>query len=282
MKQILYTKFSLTLFFVFSIFNTIQAQVSMGINTEDATRPVDVNGNMRVTGFTNKASDNSYKKVLAADANGNVDAIAREGGSIIVTPELQVEVARQIYLGTTADASKEVVIGKFKFTIRNGRAAVALSSAPTGNVTIQYGLKRLERRTNLTGGASYNTGNGDYYYTNETKTFTTSNFSDYQDVINRDFYKREFYRMHLIFPGEKDFYKVTFFRLQNSGNPPKRSDYNGQPPMIDGNSDGVIRYDDSADFNPNYQADNTSNTITPDIFALIVERYIGTPPTVLP
>ncbi|MFV0193628.1 hypothetical protein OBJ98_12320 [Empedobacter falsenii] len=282
MKQILYTKFSLTLFFVFSIFNTIQAQVSMGINTEDATRPVDVNGNMRVTGFTNKASDNSYKKVLAADANGNVDAIAREGGSIIVTPELQVEVARQIYLGTTADASKEVVIGKFKFTIRNGRAAVALSSAPTGNVTIQYGLKRLERRTNLTGGASYNTGNGDYYYTNETKTFTRINFSDYQDVINRDFYKREFYRMHLIFPGEKDFYKVTFFRLQNSGNPPKRSDYNGQPPMIDGNSDGVIRYDDSADFNPNYQADNTSNTITPDIFALIVERYIGTPPTVLP
>ena len=67
MKNILYTALCL---FVFQT-ETLQSQV-MGINTENPTRAVDVNGKARITTGENKANLIGISHILVADSEGNI------------------------------------------------------------------------------------------------------------------------------------------------------------------------------------------------------------------
>ncbi|WP_313374339.1 hypothetical protein [Chishuiella sp.] len=209
-------------------------QGGVGINTETPERSLDVNGNLRITSFQDKTEDDNFKNIIIANSTGNIDK--QSESSMFQTPEQQVETERIIYYSSIGgDSNKEAKCGKFSFIIdENNIAKFKLLANPEKNTEIQYGLRRLERRIKLIGGHSANTGDGEYYYTNFKKTFTTDNWDVYQNIFNYEsvynnntpdyttnnrgpahMINNDFLKLHLIDPESGDFYKIHITRMIN-------------------------------------------------------------------
>ncbi|MFV0223420.1 hypothetical protein OBK16_13385 [Empedobacter falsenii] len=176
MKKLIYTAILL-------LQTITYGQGGVGINTESPERSLDVNGNMRVTVFQNKTNDDNFKEILISNNNGDIDRQSKS--SIFQSTEQQVEQQRAIYYSNNGgDVTKEARCGKFSFAInKENIALIKLIIKPSKNTYVNYGLRRLERRVKLVGGHSANTGNGDYYYTNESRSFTTENWNVYQPIF---------------------------------------------------------------------------------------------------
>lgn len=205
----------------------------VGINTENPERTLHVEGNMRSTIFQNKGNDSLYEDLIISNSSGNIDKQPKS--SVFQSPTQQVETDRNIYYNTTSgDINKIAKCGKFTFAINNSNIPVMkLNVKPSSNITYNYGLRRLERRTKLTGGHSANTGDGDYYYNNKTITFTSTNWDTYQKIFDwanpgsdsahspsypsgeQHLLNNDFLKLHLIDPDTGDFYKIEFLRMLN-------------------------------------------------------------------
>ena len=212
----------------------------VGINTQNPERTLHIQGDMRSTIFQNKGNDSLYEDLIISNSSGNIDKQPKS--SVFQTPTQQVETDRNIYYNTTSgDINKIAKCGKFTFAINNSNIPVMkLNVQPSSNITYNYGLRRLERRTNLTGGHSANTGDGDYYYNNKTITFTSTNWDTYQKIFDwanpgsdsahspsypsgeQHLLNNDFLKLHLIDPETGDFYKIEFLRMINQ----KSSDVN--------------------------------------------------------
>ena len=206
----------------------------VGINTQNPERTLHIQGDMRSTIFQNKGNDSLYEDLIISNSSGNIDKQPKS--SVFQPPTQQVETDRNIYYNTTSgDINKIAKCGKFTFAINNSDIPVIkLNKKPSSsNITYNYGLRRLERRTNLTGGHSANTGDGDYYYNNKTITFTSTNWDTYQKIFDwanpgsdsahspsypsgeQHLLNNDFLKLHLIDPETGDFYKIVFLRMLN-------------------------------------------------------------------
>lgn len=263
----------------------------MGINTETPTRAMDINGKLKITKFQNKGTDPQYKDIVVADSDGDVDRSPKH--AINQTQDLQIEVAKNVFLATGNEANakvEEVTIGPFKFALNKGVPSMKLAKQPQGTVSIQYGLKRMTRQSNLEGGNSFNTGNGNYLYDNYTLSFNASTWNNYQRILSTNasestFHKRDFYRFHLIYPGEPYLYRVTFIRIQNSGLPVSSSsggaplnNMGGSPfPDLNGDGSADLGRNKSTNYNRNFRGDTSfNNNTSKDIYAIICERFTAT------
>lgn len=269
-----------------------QAQV-MGVNTENPTRAVDVNGKVRITEAENKTNLNGVTHMLVADADGNVD---KSPLPVVPLPDQSVEVfSRVILLGGTNTPSDALLpdlqVGGFIFGISD-------SGQPTfrrvsGSSTFIYGVKILDRRNSGTGantnnnaleyGHSANSGDGRVYFRNFSKfvgtTATaiidnitgTATFNSFR-ITNSNtgastpitipknrtntLRRRDQIRLHLVHPSEPDyFYKVTYVRVQNGGNPLGVQANGYSAPIPDNTWDGE------------------GSATQPDIWVITVERY---------
>lgn len=223
-------KFYITSILTFILSLSTLAQI--GINTDSPERMLDINGNLRVTETQDKKDDKGYSDIVIANSIGNVDKQGKS--SITQSPTQQVEVVRNVYYSESgSDPEKTAVCGRFIFAFTaDNQPVFKLSQRPNSNFIIQYGLRRLERRNKLTEGHSAGTGDGDYYYNNYEKTFTSTDWNQFQKVfdfsepfsdranptftyseqymINNDFLK-----LHIIDPLTGDLYKVNFSRMPN-------------------------------------------------------------------
>lgn len=195
----------------------------VGINTQNPERTLHIQGDMRSTIFQNKGNDSLYEDLIISNSSGNIDKQPKS--SVFESPTQQVETDRNVYYSTTSgDITKIAKCGKFTFAINNSNIPVMkLNVQPSSNITYNYGLRRLERRTNLTGGHSANTGDGDYYYNNNTLTFTSTNWDTFQPIFDWAGYttgeqhllNSDLLKLHLIDPDTGDFYKIVFLRMLN-------------------------------------------------------------------
>jgi len=183
------------LFFSF----TVQAQV-LGVNTENPTRSVDVNGKVRITGGNNlvvdlnsPTSNGSNLHLVVADNQGNLDKVSVPAIPT-VDPNLEV-FSRVIILGGTNTPSStqipDLVVGGFVFGVPNG---VPSFRKVDGNATtFQYGVKIMDRRHSSTNGTNnYNSlqyghsagsGDGRIYFRNYTKSVGSTNMVSISDNI---------------------------------------------------------------------------------------------------
>lgn len=189
----------------------LYAQEKVGINTNTPTRTLDVNGNMRVTQQEIKVSG-TFNDVLIANQDGNVDK--RSKGSLLLGEETQVETIRNIYYSNSgSDIEKSVQCARFEVTLSNNNIAMIRLRQPiTSNRTISYGLRRLERRTKISGGLE-NTGDGDYNDSKRSVTFTSDNWNTYQAIYNIQMINNDSYRLHVVDSDTGDFYKIDFSRV---------------------------------------------------------------------
>ncbi|MDM1549791.1 hypothetical protein [Empedobacter falsenii] len=220
MKHIIYT----IIFFMQTI---AYGQGGVGINTESPERSLDVNGNMRVTDFQNKTNDDNFKEILISNNNGDIDKQSKS--SIFQSTEQQVEQQRAIYYSNNGgDITKEARCGKYSFAIDNNNIAlIRLLINPNKNINVNFGLRRLERRVKLIGGHSANSGNGDYYYTNESRAFTIENWNVYQPIFN---YPSEY--NSITSPEMLDITNSTYTTTDFNNNNNSRNDKRGPAHMI--------------------------------------------------
>jgi len=63
--------------YTLSIFLGIITNAQVGINIDNPTRTLDVNGTTRMRAISDKSADINYTQVLTTDANGNVDYVPK-------------------------------------------------------------------------------------------------------------------------------------------------------------------------------------------------------------
>lgn len=258
-----------------------QAQV-MGVNTENPTRAVDVNGKVRITEAVNKTIG-GVTDILVADADGNVD---KSPLPVVPLPDQSVEVfSRVILLGGTNTPSDALLpdlqVGGFIFGISdNGQPTFRRVS---GSSTFIYGVKILDRRNALQYGHSAGSGDGRVYFRNFSKTVGTTATPIIDDITGTETFnsfqitnsttgastpitipknrtntlrRRDQIRLHLVHPSEPNFfYKVTYVRVQNGGSPLGLQSNGYSAPIPDNTWDGA------------------GSATQPDIWVITVERY---------
>lgn len=285
MKNSIYTT---TLFLLFFCCGITQAQV-MGINTEDPTRAVDVNGKVRITGGENKPNLTGITHIVVADADGNIE---KRPLPVVPTPDQSVEVfSRVIILGGTNTPTNsqlaDLTVGGFVFGISD--SGIPTFRKTTGSATsFTYGVKILDRRSStnnnaLQYGHSANSGDGRVYFRNYQKSVGTTMVNLTDDISGGTFNtfqitntstgastgltipkdrtntlrRRDNVRVHLVHPDEPNyFYKITFMRMQNGGEPLGLQPNGYSAPIPDNASWNVV-----------------GNTNQPDIWLITVERY---------
>lgn len=289
MKNSIYT---IALFLLYFHGGALQAQV-MGINTENPTRAVDVNGNARITEGEDKPDLVGVTHMLVADADGNIE---KSPIPVVPLPDQSVEVfSRVVILGGTNTPSDsqlpDLQVGGFVFGINNS-GAPTFRKASGGNTTFTYGVKILDRRNSGTGstannaleyGHSAGSGDGRIYFRNYSKSVGTTAVTIIENITSGTFdtfqitdpntgastglnipknrtntlRRRDNIRLHLVHPDEANyFYKVTYMRQQNSGIPL-----------------GIAANGYSAPIPDKDSWDIPGSVNQPDIWVITVERY---------
>ncbi len=196
----------LTYVLLFLLTNTAFSQ--LGINTETPNRTLDVNGNMKVRTLTDQSNNAAYDRVLVTNSTGEVDAIK--------ISELKDEILGNAaenkslyYTALVPDDTKTLQCGKFNFSYgtpsvpeKNLDIQMSLLETPSSKVNVYYTLFRKW-------------GNKESkYYKSYFLPFTSANYNIPQP-LSSGLDKNEFGEIYVTYPGEKNYYRVSFIARQN-------------------------------------------------------------------
>ena len=193
---------------------TMSAQV--GINTKTPQSTLHVEGNMRVRELNDKSQAPAYDKILVVNANGKVDYIDKKDLRPIgdeFTSDKQV--LNNIYTTTNgkADDSKFVSCGKFDFAFRNAGSAIniqyKLTNDPVNDVTVYMTLEQNWK----TDGYEFQAPKTGEKFSSNTNSFVNLPISG-AGIVNG-----ELNILYLLYPGDRDLYRLTFYRLDQSTSP---------------------------------------------------------------
>ena len=199
--------------FIFSIcFASISAQnQNVGIDTENPSRKLDVNGNLRVTTTNTVTNSASYDRIVTVNnTTGDVDYINIH--SVPQTNTNNVEVRRSIYNAAVPDNTKECSCGDITFRINNSNTAefkfnsatMFVTNSNATSINIGYGIKRWVDNT--------------YNFVNRNVIFTNANFSTYQTLDTTLFSSASgSVRIYTIVPPKQNsLYRITLTRVSNT------------------------------------------------------------------
>lgn len=191
-----------------SIFFSAIFNAQVGIATASPSRTLDVNGDLRVRTTTDKSTDSNYNKVIAADANGQLDAWDKN--SLLATiQELAVENKKIVYFSNSPNIGSVMNCGKMEFRYETGPLPQMRLLTPA-NTTLYY-TRILRANSNVN---SFTTPNS--VSSNLTAVFTTANNWITLDTGYTNNSLGEYY---ITYPGDTNLYRVTFLaRNMNASN----------------------------------------------------------------
>ena len=199
---------------------TMFAQVGIGINSPQRT--LDVNGNIRIRTLDDKSQTLYYDKILVVNNNGDIDYISK-GDLKPIGDEFtsDKQVLNNIYTTTngSADDTKFVTCGKFDFAFRNVASNTniqfRLKTAPASNVIVYTTLEQNWQA------ATPSDTNGGYEFqsSEDGRTFTSSNLFEDLPTSGAAIVTGELNILYLLYPGDTDLYRLTFYRLNQSTTP---------------------------------------------------------------
>ena len=171
---------------------SIKSQAQIGINTEEPTRTLDVNGDLRLRNLQKvNLTNDSY--VLATDDAGNVEKYSAQTIIESIT-DLTVE-TKELNFATTPDGTKIVPCGKFNLRFSSGT------------------LPQIASITGLTSAVSVNILGQLKYDSNQrvVRSFAVSvqNSNGFVNLESANTLNRvgEYY---LSYPGDNNFYRIVF------------------------------------------------------------------------
>ena len=188
---------------VFVLISTLTFS-QVGINTEQPTRTLDVNGNERLQNTEYKINDPNYNKVLVINDNGNVDAWDKVD-IIAKVSDLIVE-TKKFYSSISPDPNIQVPCGKFVMRFsgdanNNTIPQIKLKTPNTTATTIYYNIITKQNSS----GNSFSPNNT--LNTNQTLSINTSNnFISIDDTYSIN----KLDEIYLSYPGDNNIYRITY------------------------------------------------------------------------
>lgn len=188
----------------------------VGINTNQPTRTLDINGDLYISNLENKSTDNNYVNVLVANSEGEVEAFSKEELKKLFNEET-IE-TKKLYIDNKPDETKVVPCGRFKFRFSN---ATKPQIALVNNLDVMIYFTRISKISNETIGA------GDKNVTYDSSLSFTKNDYSFKD-LNSDFNLNNLNEYYLSYPGDKNMYRVTFLArnmIQATQGSPAKNNY---------------------------------------------------------
>jgi len=194
------------------VVTSVYSYSQVGIGTDNPSRMLHVNGDIKIRNLQFKASDSNYSRVLAIDNQGNIDYVDKSS----ITPDSNNNINKIIVNNTyttsggTPINTESLKCGKFEFSyIRNsntGDVRFRLAEAPSSTIKV---YTTFEQNWD---------GNGFQYQAKSTpKEFTTAN--NYIDVPfdgQARIENGEYNELYVSYPKEPYFYRVSFYRVQQN------------------------------------------------------------------
>ena len=196
------------------------SNAQVGIGTDLPQRTLHVEGNMRIRTLDDKSQASDYNKLLVVNANGDVNYIDKAD----LRPESDEftsdkQVLNNIYTTTDgqADDTKFVSCGKFDFAFKNNNGTdirYKLVSTETTSATVYITLEQNWQASSPTD----TNGGFEFQAPTSGKLIDNITFVDLptsgQQIVNG-----ELNILYLLYPGDKDLYRLTFYRLDQSTTP---------------------------------------------------------------
>ncbi|SFM82565.1 hypothetical protein SAMN05421738_10313 [Algoriella xinjiangensis] len=169
----------------------LSAQV--GVNTDQPTRALDVNGDLRVRELKLVNKDANYNNVVVVNKDGEVEKHDATEITKAIS-DLSVE-TKELYFETTPDGTKIVPCGKFNFRFSSTIIPEIASVTDLPKATTVY-LMRI--RKYATDGKSVSQGNTSIQ---NSKTFS---------VLDSNYKLDQVSEYNISYPGDSNLYRVIF------------------------------------------------------------------------
>ncbi|MDM1299887.1 hypothetical protein HXZ94_15430 [Empedobacter falsenii] len=179
------------LFYIFIfISSTLFSQV--GVNTDQPTRALDINGDLRIRDLK-KVTITDYPDVLVTDVDGNIEKHSAQA-IIDAISDLTVE-TKELYFDSSPDGTKIVPCGRFNFRFSNTTKPQMSSVTNLSSVTTIYYLSQLKANEN----------SKTVLNTNKNIQLTTA-FVD----LDSTYALNSVGEYYMSFPGDNNFYRIVF------------------------------------------------------------------------
>ncbi|MFV0156820.1 hypothetical protein OBK03_13765 [Empedobacter falsenii] len=194
------------------VVTSVYSYSQVGIGTDNPSRMLHVNGDIKIRNLQFKASDSNYSRVLAIDNQGNIDYVDKSS----ITPDSNNNINKIIVNNTyttsggTPINTESLKCGKFEFSfISNSDLAnvrFRLTDAPAQTVEVYTTFEQNW------------TENGFQYQAKSTpqKLTTQNNYIDVPFDGQARIANGEYNELYLSYPKEQYFYRVSFYRVQQN------------------------------------------------------------------
>ena len=178
--------------FYICIFISTNLFSQVGINTNQPTRVLDIDGDLRVRDLK-KVTIADYPDVLVTDVNGNIEKHSAQA-IVDAISDLTVE-TKELYFNSSPDGTKIVPCGRFNFRFSNTTKPQISSVSNLALATTIYYLSQRKYDSNqkvvLSTSKSIQTIAG---FVDLDSTYALNNVGEY----------------YMSFPGDNNFYRVVF------------------------------------------------------------------------
>jgi len=197
----------------------------VGINTDQPTRTLHVEGNLKVAEIDDVSNLSNYSKVLVSDADGNVDYVNRKDLLPKFEGAINKEVINAIYSNTTSNGipANQVTCGKFAFNFANDpKSPISFKPAENPGNTIRVFVS-MEQNYVYNGpgfqffqGTSSNSAATNYFEFIVNKTDSTKDtWNVFRSFAEGALELQEQNIFYFQYPNDPYFYRLIVYKVEN-------------------------------------------------------------------
>ena len=178
---------------ILNLFTIIFLNAQVGINTNQPTRALDVNGDLRIRELKLVNKDANYNNIVVVNQDGEVEKYDKIEITNAIS-DLTVE-TKELYFATTPDGTKIVPCGKFNFRFSSSTIPEIAPISDFAASTSVYFMRIRKYESNQRAVTQGNT------TIKNSKTFS---------VLDREYKLDQVSEYNISYPGDNNLYRVIF------------------------------------------------------------------------
>ena len=178
---------------ILNLFTIIFLNAQVGINTNQPTRALDVNGDLRIRELKLVNKDANYNNIVVVNQDGEVEKYDKIEITNAIS-DLTVE-TKELYFATTPDGTKIVPCGKFNFRFSSSTIPEIAPISDLAASTPVYFMRIRKYESNQRAVTQGNT------TIKNSKTFS---------VLDREYKLDQVSEYNISYPGDNNLYRVIF------------------------------------------------------------------------
>ena len=178
---------------ILNLFTIIFLNAQVGINTNQPTRALDVNGDLRIRELKLVNKDANYNNIVVVNQDGEVEKYDKIEITNAIS-DLTVE-TKELYFATTPDGTKIVPCGKFNFRFSSSTIPEIAPISDLAASTPVYFMRIRKYESNQRA---------------VTQGSTTIKNSKTFSVLDREYKLDQVSEYNISYPGDNNLYRVIF------------------------------------------------------------------------